>query len=177
MIYGTVISDIAKYLDQLGNPWKGVQSLDILVPNLINLVLILAVVVFFFLLLLGGIQWITSGGDKESLAKAQGKITSALIGIVIVFSAWAILNLVKYFFGLSGVSGPPSVQFDCCTIVGGNMRNKTECCKLVDSYGCASGRYQPNAGECGKLRIDWNCWAQKFAGGRNLDPNNYCKSD
>jgi len=177
MIYGTVISDITGYLDQLGNPWKGVQSLDVLVPNLINLALIVAVVVFFFLLLLGGIQWITSGGDKEALTKAQGKITSALIGIVIVFSAWAILNLVKYFFGLSTVSGPSAGQFDCCTIVGGKMRNKTECCKLVDSYGCVSGRYQPNAGECGKLRIDWNCWAQKFSGGRNPDPNNYCKSD
>jgi len=178
MIYGAVTSNIAEYLNQLGNPWKEVQSLDILIPNLISLALIVAVIIFFSLLLLGGIQWITSGGDKESLTKAQGKITSALIGIVIVFSAWAILNMVKYFFGLSTFFGSPAAgQFDCCSIVGGQMRNTTECCKLVDSYGCVFGRYQPNAGECGKLRIDWNCWAQKFAGGGNPDPNNYCKSD
>jgi hypothetical protein len=103
MIYATVVSDIASYLEQLGNPWKNIQDINVLVPNLIKLVLIIAVVVFFFLLLLGGIQWITSGGDKESLTKAQRKITAALIGIVIVFSAWAILNLVKYFFGLESI--------------------------------------------------------------------------
>jgi len=103
MIYSTITSDIGKYLEGLpiGNPWKNVQHINILIPNLINLVLIAAVVIFFFLLLLGGIQWITSGGDKESLSKAKGKITSALVGIIIVFSAWAILNLVNHFFRIN----------------------------------------------------------------------------
>lgn len=103
MIYSTAISDIGKYLEELpiGNPWKNIQNINVLIPNLINLVLIAAVVVFFFLILFGGVQWITSGGDKESLSKAKGKITSALVGIIIVFSAWAILNLVNYFFRIN----------------------------------------------------------------------------
>lgn len=132
MIYATVISDIAAYLEQLGNPWKNIQSLDVLVPNLINLVLVVAVVVFFFLLLLGGIRWITAGGDKEALAKAQGKITSALIGIIIVFSAWAILNLVKYFFGLTGVA-PPSEP---------TPTNCLDVCKETSCQGYASFCYK-----------------------------------
>jgi hypothetical protein len=102
MIHSVVVSDIEKYLDQLpiGNPWKNAQNVNILLPNLINLILVISVTVCFFILLLGGLQWITSGGDKDSLTKAKGKITSALVGIAIVFSAWIILGLVKHFFSL-----------------------------------------------------------------------------
>jgi hypothetical protein len=50
------------------------------------------------MLVLGGIRYITSGGDKGSTESARSQITAALIGLVIVFSAWAIINLVKLFF-------------------------------------------------------------------------------
>jgi len=101
MIYVTVISDIQKYLEASPSTklWIGTNVQQI-VSGLINLILVIVVVVFFFLLLWGGIQWIISGGNKENLAHAQGKITSAIIGILIVFSAWLILNLLKYFFGI-----------------------------------------------------------------------------
>lgn len=92
-------SNIKDYLE--GHPWLDISDINIIVPNLITLVLIIAVVVFFFLILMGGIQWMTAGGDKEAMANAQKRLTSALIGMVIVFSAWAILSLVKYFFGLT----------------------------------------------------------------------------
>lgn len=108
-----VVSDIQKYLELTPSTKTWINlNVQSIVSNLINLILIVALVVFLFLLLLGGIQWITSGGDKESLAKARGKITSALVGLIIVFSAWAILSLVKGFFGLkkSSVSTSPTAQ-------------------------------------------------------------------
>lgn len=78
---------------------------DITVPNIIQtairLVLVVASLIAFFFLVLGGIKWVTSGGDKEQTQKAQGQITAALVGLVIVFSAWAILRLVEAFFGIS----------------------------------------------------------------------------
>lgn len=104
MFYGTVtsnISNIQNFLDLAGNPWSNVQTVQTLVPALIKLVLIAAVVVFFFLLLWGGIRWITAGGDKEKLAGAQKTLTAALIGIVILLSAWAIIALVQNFFGIT----------------------------------------------------------------------------
>jgi TRAP-type C4-dicarboxylate transport system permease small subunit len=101
MIYQVIVSDIQKYLESLPSTkiWANLTVQGI-VSSLINLVLVIAFVVFLFLLLWGGIQWITSGGDKEALAKAQGKISSAIVGIIIVISAWAILSLVRNFFGL-----------------------------------------------------------------------------
>lgn len=60
---------------------------------------------FFFLvyLLLGAFDWITSSGDKERLAKAQQKLTNAVIGILIIFvviGVWGyitgdILGIIK----------------------------------------------------------------------------------
>jgi hypothetical protein len=67
----------------------------------INFVLIVAAVAFFFMLVLGGIKWITSGGDKGKTESARSQITAGLIGLVIVFAAWAILSLVENFFGVN----------------------------------------------------------------------------
>lgn len=66
----------------------------------INAILITAGVLSFFFLLLGGIQWILAGGDKDGTEKARKKITAALIGLAIVFSAYALAALVKSIFGV-----------------------------------------------------------------------------
>lgn len=75
-----------------------------IISALVVLVLVIAALVFFFMLVLGGIRYITSGGDKGSTEAARSQITAALIGLVIVFSAWAIINLVKLFFGVDILS-------------------------------------------------------------------------
>jgi hypothetical protein len=62
--------------------------------------LVIAALVFFFMLIFGGIKYITSGGDKAQTESARGTITAALIGLVIVFSAWAIITLINAFFGI-----------------------------------------------------------------------------
>lgn len=72
-----------------------------LLSALIVLVLIVAAVVFFFMLIIGGIKWITSGGDKAQTESARNQITAALIGLVIVFAAWAILQLIETFFNIN----------------------------------------------------------------------------
>jgi hypothetical protein len=83
--------------------WLSLESLTIpiLVSAFVKLVLIVAALVFFFLLIVGGIQWMTSGGDKTATEAARGRITAALIGLVIVFAAWAIGSLINYFFNVN----------------------------------------------------------------------------
>ena len=78
---------------------------DVTVPKIItssiSLVLIVAAVVFFFMLVIGGIKWITSGGDKGGTEVARNQITAALVGLVIVFAAWAIMQLIGGLFGIT----------------------------------------------------------------------------
>ncbi|MFH1840543.1 MAG: hypothetical protein ABH807_00055 [Candidatus Shapirobacteria bacterium] len=86
-----------------GGEFAGLDQITMpnIIQTAIRLVLVVASLVAFFFLVLGGIRWVTSGGDKEQTQKAQGQITAALVGLVIVFSAWAILRLIEGFFGIS----------------------------------------------------------------------------
>lgn len=87
-------------LSQKLQSWSGIKFLQEFLPNLITFGLVLAIVAAFFFLVLGGIKWITSEGDKERLDQAKKTITAALIGLVLVFALWAILQLLGNFFGI-----------------------------------------------------------------------------
>ena len=71
-----------------------------MISSAINIILIVVSVTFFFILVIGGLKWITSGGDEKKVAAARAQITNALIGLAIVFAAWAILALIKSLFGV-----------------------------------------------------------------------------
>jgi hypothetical protein len=81
-------------------PGFEIEDLGLLISNAIGIALILAGVMVFVYLVWGGIQWITSGGDKGKTEEARARITAALIGLAIVAAAWAVMQLVGYFFGL-----------------------------------------------------------------------------
>ncbi|SRR5260221_7170812 len=82
------------------NKNTGVSFIQQLIPALIGLALVGGSLIFFFMLIMGAIQWITSGGDKAALEGARGRITQALVGIIILFSAFAIVKLVETFFNI-----------------------------------------------------------------------------
>lgn len=69
-----------------------------IISALIRLTVVVAAIVFFFILVIGGIRWIASGGDKAQTEGARNQITAALVGLVIVFAAWAIVALINTFF-------------------------------------------------------------------------------
>lgn len=71
------------------------------IPAAVSLVFIAGALIFFAMLVMGAIQWIASGGDKQALEGARGRITSALIGLVLLFAAFAIIQLIQNFFHIS----------------------------------------------------------------------------
>lgn len=64
------------------------------IANGINAILGLAGIFFVCALVYAGIQYITSGGDQDKIKGAKGLISSSVIGIVIVASAFAITTFV-----------------------------------------------------------------------------------
>lgn len=90
-------------LEPKTDPFKGLENITIprIVSGLISLTLIVAALVFFFILVIGGIKWILSGGDKAATEGARSQITAALVGLTIVFAAWAIIQLIKTLFGVN----------------------------------------------------------------------------
>lgn len=51
-------------------------------------------VVFLILIVYGGVQWMVAEGDPGKLAKARGLIFHAIVGLIIVFAAYAITTFV-----------------------------------------------------------------------------------
>ena len=91
------------------NELQGNTDIIQIVRAIIRFILLIAFVLAFIFLLIGGLRWITAGGDEKSVASARGMITAALIGLVIVLLAFAIIKLVETFFGVTIVSGNLSI--------------------------------------------------------------------
>lgn len=84
-----------------GSTFASLANLQLanVISALVTGALVIASIIFFFMLVIGGIKWIASGGDKGATEGARNQITAALVGLVIVFAAWAIAGLVRAFFG------------------------------------------------------------------------------
>ncbi|MEA2020221.1 MAG: hypothetical protein U9M98_00620 [Patescibacteria group bacterium] len=80
-------------------------NLGQILSTAIQIALVGAGIVVLLMVIWGGIQYMTSGGDKEAAQTAQKRITAALVGLVIVVSAYAIAVIVEQVFGIQIVSG------------------------------------------------------------------------
>ena len=80
--------------EKLNRPAFFFADATTLINSILNFVMILGALLVFMYLIWGGIEWITSGGDKGKTEGARNKITAAVIGLVVLASSWAILGIV-----------------------------------------------------------------------------------
>ena len=83
------------------NANSGGTALGHLISNLVGALFIAGFLLTFMELLLGGVSWITAGGDKQKLETARDKITNSIMGLIVVGATYAIMSLVARFFGLN----------------------------------------------------------------------------
>lgn len=77
-----------------------ITSIGQFIGAVLSLLFIIAGVLVFVYLVWGGLQWLTSGGDKGATQAARDRITAALVGLAIIAIAYALVRLVQYFFGV-----------------------------------------------------------------------------
>jgi|SRR5688572_3547006 len=65
-----------------------------IVGRFIGALISLLGMVFVVLLVYGGFIWMTAQGSEEKIKKAKGIITSAVIGLVVVFASYTIATAV-----------------------------------------------------------------------------------
>ncbi len=82
----------------LSSDTNGVNFFSDTVSTLITLFFIGGVIVFVIMLILSAIQWITSGGDKAKATAARERMMNAIIGIIILFSVYAIIQVIGIVF-------------------------------------------------------------------------------
>ncbi|MCL5675952.1 MAG: hypothetical protein M1120_02395 [Patescibacteria group bacterium] len=91
---------------KLGEGGPGINTvfygLAQLVSPLIKNVFILAGIVLLILLIFGGVTYIINAGsgDKEGMEKGQNALTSAILGFIIIFAAYWLVQIAAYVTGI-----------------------------------------------------------------------------
>jgi hypothetical protein len=83
-----------------GDTSQGGTALGKLISGLIGALFVAGFLLTIMELIIGGVQWITAGGDKQALEKARTGITNAIMGLVIVAATYALATLIGKFFGI-----------------------------------------------------------------------------
>ena len=74
-----------------------------IVTNLLDYLFPLAGILLLLYLIYGGFSLMVSGGDPKAVQGAKSKITNALIGFVIIFAAYWIVQLIASILGLGKI--------------------------------------------------------------------------
>jgi hypothetical protein len=102
---------IAQVSNPIGSPLNGIGSIGNPGPNPVNilakvlsttigLLTIIGVIYFIFILISGAISMINAGGDKGDLENARKKITTGLIGVIVLIAAIFIMDLIAALLGI-----------------------------------------------------------------------------
>lgn len=89
-------------LDQVGQAYgqSGEPSDDydirLMAARIIRIVLELLGIIFLVLIIFAGFKWMTAGGDEEKITSAKKLLTNSVIGLIIIFAAFAIATFVFY---------------------------------------------------------------------------------
>lgn len=78
------------------------QKLGQVIANAINLLFVVAAMLALGFLIIGGVKWLTSQGEKEGITKARETIVAAVVGLIIIFLSYLIVNfLLNLFVGVN----------------------------------------------------------------------------
>ncbi|MFA5021704.1 MAG: MopE-related protein [Patescibacteria group bacterium] len=142
LIGSFLISQVALALDTGINygalSGLGTQDLRVTVMSIIRVVLGFLGVISLLIIIYGGYTWMTAGGNVEKISTAKKILVNAVIGLVIIFSAFMITsfiinNLIKATGANYGTSSgcTPNVCTSChskCNAQGtGTEYTATEC--------------------------------------------------
>ncbi|MDA3840536.1 MAG: hypothetical protein PF572_05570 [Patescibacteria group bacterium] len=83
--YGGVLETVAS-----GAGYDSTNTFDSMIGKIIMAALSLLGIIFLILLIYAGYLWMTAAGNEQQVTKAQSMITTAIIGLVIVLSAYSI---------------------------------------------------------------------------------------
>lgn len=70
------------------------ENINGLITNVINVLLFVVGIISVVMIIIGGIMYATSAGDAGAVTKAKNTILYAVIGLVVAFLAFAIVNWV-----------------------------------------------------------------------------------
>jgi hypothetical protein len=87
----------------LDNYSGGQFTIGSILSRVIPYVFIFAGIGLLLMLLGSGFSFLTSAGDPKKMDKAKGQLTNALVGFLIIFVAFWLVQALGIIFGLSDI--------------------------------------------------------------------------
>lgn len=76
------------------------QAFANIIGSLLSIVMTIAAILLLLYLVMGALGWITSAGDKGKLEEARNRMTTAVIGIIVLSAVVVLFMLVQQFLGI-----------------------------------------------------------------------------
>ena len=80
---------------------EGVTIMNQILRVMLNFLLIVGVIYSMLNLIIGAYRWMSGGRDKGYLQEARERVFNAVVALVILFSVFAIMNLIGELFGIN----------------------------------------------------------------------------
>lgn len=77
-----------------------------LLSTTIGILTVIAIIWYLFVFITGAIGIISSGGEKGAYEQARKKITTGLVGLIVVVAAVFVIDLVGYLLGINLILNP-----------------------------------------------------------------------
>lgn len=74
--------------------WTNFNSIGEIFTSVIEILLVIISVLALASLIYGGYQYITSSGNPEAAQKAKSSITWGIIGLILAFASFIIVNFI-----------------------------------------------------------------------------------
>lgn len=86
----------------IDNPLGNVTDVPTLVRNIVSVILGIVGAIALGMFVYGGFMWMTAAGNEQRITKGRETLTWATIGLLVIFSSYAILDQI--FKALTGVT-------------------------------------------------------------------------
>lgn len=87
------------------NPNTSGDIFNTLLSTIVGVLTVIGFIWFVIQFLLGAVGIVTSGGDKAALESSRKKLSTGLLGVIVVISAVFLIDLVGYIIGIDLLGG------------------------------------------------------------------------
>ena len=107
-IFSSSVSSVLAQSFQITQPASGITvstPVGDILRNITILFFTVGSIGFIIMILWGAVDWILSGGDKEKIAGARKRITTAIVGLVILSLSFVIMLVAGQILGFNALKG------------------------------------------------------------------------
>lgn len=79
---------------------EALTTMETLISTVVGFLTIVAGLAFLIYFMIGGLTWVTAGGDKGKVETAQKMMTNGAIGMIVVVAAYGIAWIVGEVLGV-----------------------------------------------------------------------------